>query len=285
MGTRRRPRPGLPVLLAVLAAGPGVLARAPLQATPHLDDIVTALHHYVHDYEDMLTLIVADESYLQTAYYLGSRHPIGSTRQTTSEVFFAFTPTSKQWLAVRDVERVDGKAVVNRPDVASMLASAPAKEVASTLKTYNSRYNLGNVYRNFNEPTLSLELFDTANHEDLAFDLKKLDAGSGVSLATLGFRERGAPTLIVDRDQRPVHSSGEVTVEAATGRVRKIVLKAPSEDVISELETTYGHDAKLDLWLPVEFVEHYTANPPDQEIVCRAAYTNFRRFEVRGGIK
>jgi hypothetical protein len=284
MGTRRRPRLGLPVLLAVLTAGPGVLAGAPPQATPRLDDIVAALHHYVHDYEDKLTLIVADESYLQTSYYLGSRRPIGSTRQTQSEVFFAFTPTSKQWLAVRDVESVDGQAVSNRPDVGSMLASGPAIDVASTLKTYNSRYNVGNIYRNFNEPTLSLELFDPANHEDLAFELKRLDAGSGVSLATLGFRELGAPTLIFDRDQHPIQSSGEVTVETATGRVRKIVLKAPSDDVISELETTYGHDAKLDLWLPVAFVEHYTANA-DQEIVCRASYTNFRRFEVRGGIK
>jgi hypothetical protein len=272
------------MLLAVLAAWPSLLAGAPRQATPQLDDIVAALRDYVHDYEDKLTLIVAEESYLQSAYNLASRRPMGPPRQTKSEVFFAFTPTSKQWLAVRDVESVDGHAVPNRPDVASMLARAPAKEVASTLKTYNARYNLGSIYRNFNEPTLSLELFDTAHYEDLAFELKRLDAGSGVSLATLGFRERGALTLIFDRDQHPVQSSGEVTVETATGCVRRIVLKAPSDDVISELETTYGHDAKLDLWLPVEFVEHYTAHP-DQEIVCRATYTNFRRFEVHGGIK
>ena len=284
MGTPRRPRLGLAVLLAVLAAGPGALAGAPRQAAPRLDDIVAALHHYVQDYEDKLTLIVADESYQQRVYNQASGLPLRATRQTKSEVFFAFTPTSKQWLAVRDVESVDGQAVPNRPDVASMLASTPAKEVASTLKTYNSRYNVGSVYRNFNEPTLSLELFDTVHHEDLAFELKRLDAGSRVSLATLGFRERGAPTLIVDLDQRPVESSGEVTVETATGRVRKIVLKSPFDNVVSELETTYGHDVKLDFWVPVEFVEHYTA-AADQVIACRATYTNFRRFEVHGGIK
>lgn len=284
MSTPRRPRPGLPLLLAVLAAGPGALAGAPRQAPPRLDDIVAALRHYVQDYEDKLTLIVADESYLQRFYNQAPGLPLRAIRQTKSEVFFAFTPTSKQWLAVRDVESVDGQAVPNRPDVASMLASTPAKEVASTLKTYNSRYNVGGVYRNFNEPTLSLELFDTVHHEDLAFELKRLDAGSGVSLATLGFRERGAPTLIVDLDQHPVESSGEVTVETATGRVRKIVLKSPFDGVVSELETTYGHDVKLDFWVPVEFVERYTA-AADQVIVCRATYTNFRRFEVHGGIK
>src|ERR1700683_2858216 len=274
------PRPGLPVLLAVLVAGPSALAGAPRQAAPRLDDIVAALHHYVHDYEDTLTLIVADESYLQRVYSPAAKVPVRATRQTTSEVFFAFTPTSKEWLAVRDVESVDGQAVTNRPDVASLLASTPAKEVASTLKTYNSRYNVGGVYRNFNEPTLSLELFDLVHHENLAFELKRLDAGSGVLLATLGFRERGAPPLIVDLDQHPVQSSGEVTVETATGRVRKILLKSPIDEVISELETTYRHDPKLDLWLPVEFVEHYTAAGVDEEIVCRATYTNFRRFEV-----
>jgi hypothetical protein len=284
MGTGRRPRPSLSVLLVVLAAGPGVLAGRPWQATPRLDDIVTALQHYVHDYEDKLTLIVADESYLQRIYSPASKLPTRPTRQTKSEVFFAFTPTSKQWLAVRDVESVDGQPVPSRPDVASMLTSVPAKEVASTLKAYNARYNLGNIYRNFNEPTLSLELFDTVHPEDLAFDLKRLDAASGVSLATLGFRERGVPTLIVDLDQHPVQSSGEVTVETATGRVRKIVLKSPIDDVISDLETTYGHDVKLDFWVPVEFLEHYTKDA-DEEIVCRATYTNFRRFEVHGGIK
>jgi len=284
MVTRRRPRPGLPVLLAALAAGPGVLAGAPRQATPRLDDIVAALHHYVQDYEDRLTLIVADENYLQRVYGLGTKLPVRATRQTKSEVFFAFTPTSKQWLAVRDVESVDGQAVPNRPDVASMLASTPAKEVAATLKMYNSRYNVGSVYRNFNEPTLSLELFDSVHHEDLAYELKGLNVERGASLATLGFRERGAPTLIVDVDQHPVESSGEVTVETATGRVRKIDLKSPFDDAVSELETTYGHDVKLDFWVPVQFVEHYTA-AADQVIVCRATYTNFRRFEVHGGIK
>jgi hypothetical protein len=272
------------MLLAVLAAGRGALAGAPPKAPPRLDDIVAALHHYVHDYEDKLTLIVADESYLQRVYNNASKLPTQPTRQTESEVFFAFAPTSKQWLAVRDVKSVDGQAVPNRPDVASMLASAPAKEVASTLKAYSSRYNLGNIYRNFNEPTLSLELFDTVHHEDLAFELKGLDAGSGVSLARLGFRERGVPTLIVDLDKHPVRSSGEVTVETATGRVRKIALKSPIDDVVSDLETTYGHDVKLDFWVPVEFLEHYTKDA-DEEIVCRATYTNFRRFEVHGGIK
>ncbi len=284
MATPRRPRPGLPVLLAVLAAESGVLAGAPRQTTPRLDDIVAALHHYVQDYEGKLTLIVADESYQQRVYNQASGLPLRATRQTKSEVFFAFTPTSNQWLAVRDVESVDGHAVPNRPDVASMLASTPAKEVAATLKTYNSRYNVGNVYRNFNEPTLSLELFDTVHLEDLAFELKRLDAGSRVSLATLGFRERGAPTLIVDLDQHPVESSGEVTVETATGRVRKIVLKSPFDDALSELETTYARDVKLDFWVPVEFVEHYTA-AANQVIACHATYTNFRRFEVHGGIK
>jgi len=285
MGTGRRPCPSLPVLLAVLAAGPGVLlAGAPRRATPRLDDIVAALRHYVHDYEDKLTLIVAEESYLQRVYSPQSIFQTRGTRRTTSEMFFAFTPTSKQWLAVRDVESVDGQAVPNRPDVASMLASAPAKDVASTLKTYNSRYNVGTIYRNFNEPTLSLELFDTVHHEDVAFDLKGLDVQNGVSLATLGFRERGAPTLIVDLAKRAVQSSGEVTVETATGCVRKIVLKSSIDDVLSALVTTYGHDVKLDFWVPVDFVEHYTANA-DEEIVGHATYTNFRRFEVHGGIK
>jgi hypothetical protein len=81
MGTRRRPHPGLPVLLAVLAAESGVLAGAPPQATPRLDDTVASLNHYVRDYEDKLTLIVADESYLQRVYNQASGLPLRTTRQ------------------------------------------------------------------------------------------------------------------------------------------------------------------------------------------------------------
>lgn len=279
----------LPCVAATLAVVAAVSAQrvagAPRQG-PRLDEIVNATRRYVSDYENKLTLIVADESSVQRVLVPGESSARFPSRLLTSEMFFAFTPTTNEWLAVRDVKSVDGTPVSHGPDVAALLATLPAKEAATAVKSYNSRYNLGDVIRNYNEPTLSLLIFDVKWREDLEFQLKGVEDDRGVQLATIAFRERGEPTLIVDLDRRSVRSSGEATVEVATGRIRKIILTSPVDEVVSRLETTYAHDRKLDLWLPTEFVERYTVNrTAEEEIVCRATYSNFRRFEVHGGIK
>src|SRR5262249_29654852 len=154
-------------------------------------------------------------------------------RSIKSEMFFAFTPTTNEWLAVRDIKSVDGAPVKQEPNVQSLLESMPAKVAASMVKLRNSQYNVGNIVRNYNEPTLSLLLFDVKWREDLEFQLERIGEDKGVSLATIAFRERAQPTLIVDLTGQPVLSSGEVTVEATTGRVRRIVFKSPIDNVVS----------------------------------------------------
>ena len=269
--------------LALAAASPRPTATAQAATAPGLEDIVNATRRYVSEYENKLTLIVADESYVQRAIEFSARQGTPA-HLLKSEMFFAFTPTTNEWLAVRDIKSVDGQSVKKGPDVGSLLASMPAKVAASIVKSYNSRYNVGYIVRNYNEPTLSLLLFDVNWHENLEFRLEHLDDDQGVSLATIAFRERSEPTLIVDLTGQPVLSSGEVTVETATGRVRRIVFRSPIDNVLSELETTYVLDKKLDTWVPATFVEHYIS-AGDEEVVCRATYANFRRFEVHGGIK
>lgn len=273
----------LAAVVAVCSAPPAV-AQSSDASVKELVEIVNATRRYVSDYEEKLTLIVADENYVQRELNPGESSPRFPSRLMKSEMFFAFTPSTNEWLAVRNVKSVDGKAVSAGPDVNKLLSTMPAKQAATIVKAFNSRYNLGRIVRNYNEPTLSLLLFDVNWREDLEFQLKRVDEDKGIRLATIAFRERAEPTLIVDLDQHPVRSSGEVTVEVATGRVRKILLQSPIDNVISALETTYGYDKKLDTWVPMDFAERYVANG-DEEVVCRATYSNFRRFEVHGGIK
>jgi hypothetical protein len=269
--------------LAALAAPVCLSASTRSTQAPGLDDIVNAVRRFVSAYEDKLTLIVSDESYVQHAIEFGARSA-SSPVLMKSEMFFAFTPKTKEWLAVRDIKSVNGQAVKKGPDVGSLLSTMPAKVAASVVKLYNSRYNVGYIVRNYNEPTLSLLLFDVNWHEDLEFRLEHIDDDHGVAVATIAFRERSAPTLIVDLSQQPVLSSGEAVVETETGRVRKILFKSPIDNVVSELETTYALDRKLGAWVPETFVEHYVS-AGGEEVVCRATYSNFRRFEVHGGIK
>jgi hypothetical protein len=80
-------------LAAVAALSAGLPASSQGGAPPRLDDVVNATRRYVSDYEAKLTLIVADESYVQRALEFGSRSA-RPPRLLKSEMFFAFTPAT-----------------------------------------------------------------------------------------------------------------------------------------------------------------------------------------------
>ena len=63
-------------------------------------------------------------------------------------------------MAVRDVMSLDGNALGDRPDLRDAFQRLAAGDVAARFKEYNSRYNIGRTFRNFNEPTLSLLVLD-----------------------------------------------------------------------------------------------------------------------------
>ena len=86
-----------------------------------------------------------------------------------------FAPAGDDWMAIRDVIQVDGQTVGGRPDVLQELRKLPSHEVAETFKTYNSRFNLGGTYRNFNEPTLSLLVLDAKHRARFSFDRKHVE--------------------------------------------------------------------------------------------------------------
>lgn len=177
-----------------------------------------------------------------------------------SEVFFLFAAVSREWMAIRDVVSVDGKAVDDRPDLKSELQVVPAAQVGARFKNRNSRFNLGHVYRNFNEPTLSLMVLDAEHVARFTFDRKSVQRKPDAVLVTLSFRERsekGSPSLIRDQLFRPVLSQGELTVEAGTGRVRHAVLKANVNGVQAVLTTTYESETRLGIWVPSVFQEAY----------------------------
>jgi hypothetical protein len=104
-------------------------------------------------------------------------------------------------------------------------------------------------------------------------------------------------TLIHDLNQQPVSSTGEIVVEAETGRVRRTELKATIGSVSLDLTTDYALEKDLDLWVPTLLRERYeegirgsgadsrVKGTGYEEIWCEAKYSHFRRFEVKGGIK
>src|SRR5688572_26823979 len=95
------------VALAFLASVPAVLAAS---QKPSAKDVVKAATAYVEQYQQQLTSIVADESYLQEIRAQIPTDPqTPRSRQITGEMFFMFA--EGQWLAIRDPALVDGRPV------------------------------------------------------------------------------------------------------------------------------------------------------------------------------
>jgi hypothetical protein len=283
----------LPLVLSAAAVGrssqePAVSTRA----------VVRAAAAYVAEYQRQLTSVIADELYTQDIVRQVPREPKAAMSRTMrSEVFFMFAPASRNWMAIRDVVAVDGQALGDRPDLSEALQDLPAREVASTFKSYNSRFNIGRTFRNFNEPTLALLVLDGHHRDRFSFGRHRVDRSGDTVLVTLTFAERESPTLIHDTKRGRVFSKGELVVEAGSGRIRRAVLTAKIAELRVELTTTYSSDDRLGMWVPTHFRERYeygvapnlahdvVSRSEYEHILCEAAYTNYRRFETSVRIK
>lgn len=262
------------------------------QAVPALVDTAAS---YVKSYQHELTSVVADETYTQHVVAQVPRDGLRPLKTTlTSEIFFMFT-VGHDWMAIRDVRAVNGAALAGRPDLRQALQQLPAPEVAGRFKAYNSRFNVGRVSRNFNEPTLSLLPLDDRHRARFTFEGARVRQAREGRLVTLTFKERRDPTLIRNLDGGHAFAGGEVTVEPVTGRVVNAILAVTIDSVRVTLSTNYAFEDRLGIMVPVRFGEHYQdgipprpsvkTRPRYEEIRCEAVYTNFRRFEVTARIR
>lgn len=201
-------------------------------------------------------------------------------------------------MAIRDVKVVDGTPVDPGPDLALAFQTQEPSAVARAYKARNSKYNLGRLARNFNEPTLALGILDPARARHITFTSTGARASRGVTLVILAFKEqRNDASFVHDLRLRPAPVEGEIVVEAGTGRIHRTVLRMRLESVRAELTTTYEADAKLGILVPTTFREIYedgVDRPGSIElggeyqyeyIFCDSKYTNFRRFAATAKIK
>jgi hypothetical protein len=281
----------LPLAVSLIAA-----AAWPQRLDTSTTGVVRAAASYVAEYQRQLTSIIADEIYTQQIAEQQPREAdMPRARHLRSEVFFMFAPADRDWMAIRDVKAVDGTAVEDPLDLGEALRTLPPVEVATQFKRYNSRYNIGRTVRNFNEPTLSLLVLDEHHRDRFSFDRKQVRRSGDAVLVTLRFTERRMPTLIHDPNVGPLFSSGELVIEAGTGRVRSAVLNGSVGGERLQLTTTFAPDERLGIWVPALFREEYEfvapprsrehPEPQYENVLCEATYTNFRRFATSGRVK
>jgi hypothetical protein len=247
--------------------------------------LVASAAKYVAGYAVQFKYLIADEVYTQRV--LDDRGEQIAVRRMTGELFLAFIPADREWIAVHDVAEVDGRPVTDREDLQRLLKQGEFSRVAALVANRNAGFNIGAVRRNFNEPTLPLLLFDPKRIRGVAFDRRDVVREPEATRVTLAFTERDRPTLIRTVRGAPIFTKGEILIDAATGRVERTALELKDGDIQAQLITDYALDDNVKLWVPSVFTERYQGKVTGRRevIECEARYSNYRRFEVTGRIK
>jgi hypothetical protein len=186
----------------------------------------------------------------------------------------------------RDVAAVDGRPVKDRDARAMQLFTSGGVPSTATLRRITeegARYNLGNVRRTVNVPTMALLVLHPKHVGRFDFDLAGHERVDGVETTVVRFSEKRTPTFIHTGRGDDVFSNGRLWV-AADGSVRQSAFNVEEREsgVRIRVEVIYRDVPSLAMLLPAEMRETYTNVPGDRlrSIESKATYQNFRVFTV-----
>jgi hypothetical protein len=193
-------------------------ATAWLHATPPeqeigLDQFLETVGRYVREYERSFSAVVSREHYVQRVV---SPDAPGA-RELRSEVALVAVGQA-EWLMFRDVYEVDGRSVHDRQDRLEALFLKPTAELARHARRIadeSARYNLGDVTRTLNTPTLPLAFLRLENQNRSTFQLGGRRTIDDVETQELRFQEVGMPRLILTSDNAA--AAGSAWVAPASG--------------------------------------------------------------------
>jgi len=244
---------------------------------------------YVRGFEHDFALVVSDEDYRQRVS--GRLYPSSRNRRTRAEMLFMWIPEQAGWLTVRNVLSVDGRDV---PDSQARLNEALDDTTTARvtrlrrLLNDNARFNLGQILRNFNYPTLALSYLDPEMQPRFAFTPAGHERVNGAAVSKVEFDERTRPTVIQENGADRF-SQGAIWIADRDGAIvrTRLDLRIPLKETIASIEVDYARDPKLEMWVPVRMHESYLqsrATMINESIDCVATYSHFRRFETSGRI-
>jgi hypothetical protein len=275
---------------AIVAAG---VVLSGLQSPPDPDALVARAAAYVADYQARLSSVVAEERYEQRLRVLTgpAAGVLGPTRGSTSaerrrtlvsDYLLVWVPSLDAWMPFRDVIELNGKPVRDRDQrLARLFLELPsdAMDQAGLIAEESARFNLGNVQRNVNVPTLALVFLTDRHRHRLTFQLDGEEKIDGVRTTRLGYKETVRPTLIHGADDADMVADGAFWVEPDTGRLVQTRLHIRGVTLESEIVVTYRPDKRMDLWVPGRMKESYKSET--ERFEGTATYSNFRRFQVQ----
>ncbi len=276
--------------LAIPAPAPTVASAA--DRDPSLKTVLARAADYTARYLEALTTIVAEEHYVQRTMPDGGGrpplpgpHPGAAERLLRSD--FVVVPglgSGSPWLGVREVLEIDGRPVEGEHGRLEALMREGGAGTAARLRALadaQARFNLGDLYRTINVPTLALEFLLRQRQGRFRFKRSGDADWHGSRAWTITFNERARPTLIRTPEGRDVTSEGVFWIDPESGAVLRTELRAGGgqlRGLRSLILVSYARHERFDMLLPDDMNELYVAR--STRIEAHATYGRFRRFET-----
>jgi len=276
---------GVAVMLCVLgtpspvASGAGAL-RGQREDLQELLDRATA---YVARFYREFGSMVAEERYEQRIRPVPgatTRSTAGGLARTVLRSDFLLVQLPGQgWVPFRDVIEHDGKPVDDRQArLADLFLSGAedAFEQAGAVMDEGARYNIGNVERNINVPTLALGFLSQELLARFAFTLEGRDDGAVV----LAYKETARPTVVRNGRGGDLPVEGRFWLDENEGTVLRTELRAFDTRLQAQVMVTFRHDPDVESWVPARMEESYRRRNDGVQVLGEATYSRFRRFQV-----
>jgi hypothetical protein len=236
---------------------------------------------YATDYGAAFRPVVAEEDYEQAEWIRGAPR---RWRHLRSDFVMLRAAGRDRWLGFRDVREVDGHAVKNRDVRLKRLLTGPRE--GRRLRDEAARYNIGEVRRNVNVPTLALRFLESETWERSQWEVRGEEEVQGVLTVRLAFEEKIRPTLVQSlslRSDVPAHGTFWVDPDDGTVVQSRLVLEEEA-GAEGDITVTYRYDGHLSMWLPAEMDEVYSPDlgrRPFDATRCRAVYSHYVSAEVQ----
>ncbi len=283
----------IPSLVTLALMGMADVSRA---QEPSLVQVLARATEYVNGLTDQLSGMVAEERYEQRsrgpAAVFGFGDSDAQRRVLRSDYLLVEPEGAERYFGFRDVFEVDGRAVRDREDRLTRLFLDPSVSAEGQIQgilTESTRYNIGDVERSINVPTLALLFLHPAYKPRFKFErVTDTSPGLGVDgleesagVWVIGYREEWPTTVIKAGDGGDLPAQGRFWIEPATGRVLVSELLFEDSTVDALVTVKYEADERMGHLVPVEMRERYGNRRSGSRVDGVATYTHFRQFVVQ----
>ncbi|HEU4693166.1 MAG TPA: hypothetical protein VFS23_32610 [Vicinamibacterales bacterium] len=274
---------------AGLAAALTVTLASGAAAQTDVATLVDRASAYVEAFQKNFGSVVAEERYEQrlrrvpnpTNTAVQQRGSGGPQETTLVSDFLLVEVKGEGWLPFRDVFERDGRPVRDREQRLATIflkGDRNAFEQARTIMNEGARYNIGNINRNINTPTLTLAFLTSLHRHRFEFKRGKRDeSDQGIEVE---FRETARPTFVATTGGRDLPVRGRFWISEADGAILRSELDAVDTGVEAHITVTYQKDEGIGLFVPVRMEERYRRPRDPLEVQGVATYSRFRRFQV-----